>query len=205
MIKRALVVVAVSGALAGGFASAARASITSDDFVAILGPSADYIVTSSDLALSAGSSRAVRAAAQADAAEGRAIAADLAAWRTAQAEAEAAAARAPTIDGLGPVANAVAVPLEAIARTASAPGYLFTRLPSAGRLDEASHADLTRLSTLAGAPFDALYAETDLAALRRIERACRDFVLNGDDETLRRLAVHALPTLQHRIAVLARS
>ena len=203
MIERIFVAGAILGALVCAVASPARASITSDDFVAILGPSADYLAASSDLALAEGS-RALRVAAEADAGEGRALAADLAGWRAAQAQAEAAAANAPTIDGLGPVANAVAVPLEAIARTASAPGYFFTRLPSAGRLDAAGRADLARLSALAGAPFDAFYAQTDLAALRRIEHVCRDFVLNGDDETLRALAVRALPRLQHRIAMLQR-
>ena len=208
MSERGFIVVAVFvgavvvGATLAGIAPA-RASITSDDFVAILGPSADYLAASSDLALSAGG-RAIRAAAQADASEGRALAADLAAWRTARAEAEAAAARAPTLDHLGPAANAIAVPLEAIARTASSPGYFFTRLPSQTRLDDASRADLARLSALAGAPFDDLYVATDLAALRRVEHACKDFVLNGDDETLRALAVHALPRLQRRIAMLAR-
>ena len=204
MLERSFVVAAIWGALVCGLALPARASITTDDFVAIVGPSADYIADSSDLALSAGGSRAIRAAAQADAAEGRAIDTGLAAWREAQAKAEVAAADAPTIDHLGPIANAIAVPIESIARTASAPGYVFTRLPSAGRLDAASRADLARLSALAGPPFDALYVETDLAALRRVDRACRDFVLNGDDETLRRLAVRALPQLQRRIAVLAR-
>lgn len=204
MIERAVLMIGAVACALGLAAAPARASITSDDFVAILGPSADFVAASSDLALSAGASRTIRAAAQADATEGRALAADLAAWRTAQAQAEAAAARAPTLDHLAPIADAIAVPLEAIARTASAPGYVFTRLPSADRLAAASRTDLARLSTLAGAPFDALYVTTDLAALRRIEHACRDFVLNGDDETLRALAVRALPRLQHRIAVLER-
>ena len=181
-----------------------RASVTTDDFVAILGPSADYLAASSDLAQSAAGSRGIRATARAQAASARALIADLAAWRRAEARAEVAAAQAPTLDGLGRTFNALSVPLEAVARTASSPGYLFTRLPSAGRLDDAGRADYARLSALAGAPFDALYVETDLTALRRLERACKDFVLNGDDETLRALAVHALPRLQREIIALGR-
>jgi Domain of unknown function (DUF4142) len=189
-------------ALLLGAAPSRAASVTTDDFVAILGPSADYIVASSDLAASAGGSRTLRAAAKTQAAAARALLADLAAWHVAQARAEDAAAHAPTIDGLGPAFAALSVPLEAVARTASSPGYFFTRLPSAGRLEDAGHADYARLSTLAGAPFDALYVETDLAALLRLENACKDFVLNGDDETLRAIAVHALPKLRHEIAML---
>ncbi len=185
-------------------AAPARASVTTDDFVAILGPSADYVAASSELALSAAPSGAVRAAARAQLATARTLATELAAWRQAQARAEVAAAHAPTIDGLGPVFDALSVPLEAVARTASAPGYPFTRLPSASRLDDAGRTDLAHLAATAGAPFDALYIETDLAALRRLERACKDFVLNGDDETLRALAVHALPRLQREIAALSR-
>ena len=153
--------------------------------------------------MSAGGRR-IRGEARAQATNARALLADLAAWRQTRAQAEIAAAQAPTIDGLGPAFNALSVPLEAVARTASAPGFPFTRLPSASRLDDAGRADLARLSTLAGAPFDALYIETDLAALRRLERACKDFVLNGDDEILRGLAVHALPRLQREIARLER-
>ncbi len=181
-----------------------RASITTDDFVAILGPSADYVAVSSELAVSAAGSPGVRAAARTQVATAQAVIAELAAWRQAQARAEVAAAHAPTLDGLGPAFDALSVPLEAVARTASAPGYFFTRLPSASRLDDAGRADYARLSALTGAPFEALYVETDLAALRRLERACKDFVLNGDDETLRGLAVHALPKLQREIAALSR-
>ena len=180
------------------------ASVTTDDFVAILGPSADYLAASSELAATAAASRRLRAASKAQAASARALLADLAAWRVALARAEEAAARAPTIDGLGPAFNALSVPLEAVARTASSPSYFFTRLPSAGRLDDAGRADYARLSTLAGAPFDTYYLDTDLVALRRLERACKDFVLNGADETLRALAVHALPRVQREIAVLSR-
>ena len=199
---RTIVATAALALLLG--ATPSRASITTDDFVAILGPSADYLAASSDLAVSAAGSRGIRAAARAQAAGARTLIAELAAWRQAQASAEVAASHAPTLDGLGPAFDALSVPLEAVARTASSPGYVFTRLPSATRLDEAGRADLARLSTLAGAPFDARYVETDLAALRRLERACKDFVLNGDDETLRALAVHALPRLQREIAALSR-
>ena len=197
----------IAGVALGVTLSAApvhAASVTTDDFVAILGPSADYLATSSDLAASAAGNRGLRAAAKAQAASARALLADLAAWHMAQARAEEAAAHAPTIDGLGPVFNTLSVPLEAVARTASSPGYFFTRLPSAGRLGDAGRTDYARLSSLAGAPFDAFYRDTDLAGLRRLERACKDFVLNGDDETLRALAVHALPRLQREIAVLSR-
>jgi len=190
--------------IAAGGRPAAAASITSDDFVAIARPTADFLVAASDLALSASESRAIRAAARSEAAEARAIAAEIAGWRQDESVAEAKAAQAPTIDRLGPIASAISVPLEAVARTASAPSYFFTRLPSADRLDAAGQADLARLAALAGPSFDSLYVEMDLAALRRLERVCRDFVLNGDDPTLRALAVHALPKLQREIAVLER-
>ena len=184
-------------------APAHAASITSEDFAAVLGPSAAYVAASSDLARDLGG-RGVRAAAPRRAEAARALVDGLVAWRQDQARAEVAASQAPTLDHLGPIANTLSVPLEAVARTASAPGYFFTRLPSATRIDDASQADLVRLQALSGADFDAFYVDTDLAALRRLERVCRDFVLNGDDVTLRALAVHALPKLRREIAALER-
>ena len=200
---RTLAIVSVAACLISGAAYAA--SITSDDFVAVVGPSADYLAASSELALATTDSRAIRAFARAQHDEARVLARGVTGWREAEAQAETLASEAPTIDHLGPAANAISVPLEAIARTASSPAYFFTRLPSAGRLEDASRADLARLTALRGTSFDALYVETDLAALRRLEWVCRDFVLNGEDETLRALAVHALPKLRQRIARLERS
>ena len=200
-MRRAIVAVALTAV--GG--PAAAASITSDDFAAIVRPTADFAAAAGDLAVSASESPSLRAVARREAANAREITAEIAGWRRDEAVADAKAAQAPTIDRLGPIANAISVPLEAIARTASAPGYAFTRLPSADRIDAAAQADLARLAALTGPPFDALYVDLDLVALRRLERVCRDFVLNGDDPTLRALAVHALPKLQRDIAALERS
>ena len=182
---------------------ARAASITCEDFAAVVGPSAAYVAASSDLAADT-ASKSVRAVARRRATEARAIVDALEAWRQEQARADVAAARAPTLDNLGPIANTLSVPLEAVARTASSPGYFFTRLPSATRIEDASQADLARLAALSGRDFDEVYLETDLAALRRLERVCRDFVLNGDDVTLRALAVRSLPQLRREIAALER-
>ena len=63
---------------------------------------------------------------------------------------------------------------------------------------------LQRLTTLGGRDFDALYVSSQTDALTRLVGYYVDFIQNGDDETLRALAVHDLPRVRRLLAEVRR-
>ena len=64
--------------------------------------------------------------------------------------------------------------------------------------------DLNRLRDMNGIAFDALYRSTQLDALRQLSTIYRDYIQNGDDDSLRAIAQRELPKINHRIAELGR-
>ena len=195
-----VIAIFLSGLVAADAARAA--SITSEDFVAIVGPTTEFLAASDKLALANSESGRVRAFARREATVEERTHGALADWRAAQDRAAAAAADAPSLDRLGPVFGALAIPLDAIAETSHIPGTPFAQLPSATRLTEAGNAALTRLAAISGAGFDAAYRAAQLDAFLRLRATYKDFVLNGDDETLRSIAVATLPKVERLIASL---
>lgn len=200
MKMSAISVIFTFGLLGAPMASACAASITSEDFVATVQPTADFLGASSRLALARSESGRIRSFARGEANAENRTRASLIAWRRDQERAALAAAATPTIDRLGPIVGAVSVPLGAI----GTPGSPLTPLPSADRLEAAAQAELGRLSTLLGPDFDSSYRSAQGDALFRLEKAYEDFILNGDDETLRALAVRELPKVQRWIAEVRR-
>ena len=71
------------------------------------------------------------------------------------------------------------------------------------RIAAAAHDEVARLAALQGADFDSLYAQTQTVGLRRLVALYKDFILNGDDETLRALAVRELPRAERQLAAIA--
>ena len=185
-------------ALAAPWAQARAATITSDAFVATIGPTIEFLDAAGRLALD--HSPNVRAFARAEVASQDRAAARLAGWRRADAAALARDASGASLDRLGPVAGLLKLPYAAVADATAPLNPPLTGLPSADRLRAAFQQDLARLATLDGAAFVDLYAPTQVAALERLEAAYKDFILNGDDPMLRRLAVGALPQVEHLLA-----
>lgn len=196
---------AVGLVLGASPAPVVAASITAEDFVATARPTIDFLEISSRIALANSDSGRTRVFARGEIKDQTDARDSFVAWRQAERRAIASAAATPSIDGLGPIAGLATVPLSALASLSGSPGFPLAPLPSAARFRAAVQQDLARLSALRGSDFDALYLSTQAAALLRLSNAYKDFILNGDDETLRAIAVHALPKVQRRIADLRRS
>ena len=116
---------------------------------------------------------------------------DLTAWAQAERRGAKAAALTPTIDGLGPILY----PFDAVVIPLNVDG------PPATRAD---HALLAQLQSLHGRDFAALYLSAQTGALARLERTYVDYIKNGDDPQLRRLAVVNLPKVRRLLAELRR-
>lgn len=188
----------------GAGTSAFAASITTEQFIATIEPTIAYLDASSRLALQASKNGRVSAFARAEARDATAMSDGVAAWRETDVREAAEAASAPSLDRLGPVAGVLSVPLDAAAALNRGLASPVAPLASKSDLDAAQRQDLTHLAALDGADFEAFYASTEQAALLRLTRALKDYVLNGDDATLRRLAVRNLPRVESRLAAAKR-
>ena len=60
--------------------------------------------------------------------------------------------------------------------------------------------DLDSMEGLDGPAFDAEYKEKQLDALQQVQADYRDYVVKGDDPTLKRLAARELPKIERRLA-----
>ena len=69
----------------------------------------------------------------------------------------------------------------------------------------AGASDLAVLGGLTGQAFDETYDAMQRENLSRLLSVFRDYVQNGDDPTLRAIAVHALPKIKARLAAMQRS
>ena len=117
--------------------------------------------------------------------------AELAAWSQAERRAARAASLTPSIDGLG----AILYPFDAVVLPLNVDG------PAATQADRAL---LARLRGVHGRDFADVYATAQTVALARLERAYVDYIKNGDDPVLRRLAVLELPKVRALLAEVRR-
>ena len=173
-------------------ASAARAetSAITDAFAASAARALAVLQRSDDLAFANGSAKSQAFAAR-DLAVQAVAGGALVAWAHAEQRAAKAAAATPTIDGLGPVFypfDAAVLPLSIDGRAATA----------------ADRALFERLAALHGSAFDAFYAASQADALDRLQATYIDYIKNGDDTALRRLAVRNLPRVRQLLAELRR-
>ncbi len=76
--------------------------------------------------------------------------------------------------------------------------------PSIARTLAAEREDLSRLASMNGRAFNALYLSTQSDALRQLATLYRDDLRNGDDPALRAIATRELPKKNSRIAELRR-
>ncbi len=89
-------------------------------------------------------------------------------------------------------------PLAPLTVTPASPAPIGSQLLPAGR------DDLSRLRTISGRQFDALYKATQVDALRQLAVLYRDYAANGDDPALRAMAAHELPRVDARLARVSR-
>ena len=190
----------VSLVFAAAIGPACAATITTDAFVASVGPTIAFLDSAGRLALAQADDGRVRAFARAMVASQDHAGERLAGWRRAEATATARDESGVTLDHLGPVAGLVKLPYDVVADVTSFASPPLTGLPSSDRLREISRQDLARLSMRRGARFVDLYAPSQVAALEGLAAAYKDFILNGDDPILRRLAVDALPKTRQLLA-----
>lgn len=169
----------------------AAASVTTLSFVADARSANEVIVRANALAEANGASRHILAFARREA-DRESVIATFTDWAVAEQVEADKAAHAPTIDGLGPLfgeadrlTNVVIPPLS------------LNLPPSRGP-------NVGALASLRGGDFDALYARAQVAMLTRLVAAYKDFIKNGDDETLRRLAVRDLPRAEGLLAAARR-
>lgn len=189
------VAAALSAVLWIGVGPASAASLTTVTFVAAATPAIAFSDGSSRLApLQAGSDRVRRFAARADAVQTRAAEAFVA-WGIAERARSVAAVETRSIDMLGPVFG-----LGTLLGLGTSYDVSVAVLPPRLNADLAERGALGRLGALTGAEFDALYAATEIDALRRLVAVYTDFIKNGDDETLRALAVRELPRVEGLLA-----
>jgi predicted outer membrane protein len=185
-------------------ARAAAGSVTTEAFVASVRPAIDALAAADALALSTSSGRRLRAFARADAAEQEHAEAALDRWAEDQHRLAAKDAAAPTLDGLNQLTGLFAVPYGLVADATAIAGPPLTPLPAADLARAAARRELDRLATLGEPSFDAAYAADQAATLERLADTYDGFIRNGDDTTLRRLAVLALPRIRRLIDDLRR-
>lgn len=186
--------VAFGGLAIVSTASAATADSTiTQAFVAAVRTSDAILATADDLALTRSDAPRIRAFARRTAASAASANDALDDWARAERIAADAAARAPTVDGLGPVFSALDRPFD----------HVITSIDEA-RVRRPAQADLAQLEALQGRDFDDLYGPTQIAALVRLEAAYIDYIKNGDDTVLRALSVRNLPRTQHLLAAARR-
>ena len=188
------------GLLVAPLASARAATITTDAFVATIGPTIEFLDASGRLALTSSDSPRVRDFARTEVASQDMAGERLAGWRRSEVVASARDQSGSSLDQLGPVAGLLKLPYDALANATSVASPPLTGLPSADRLRAAATRDLARLATVPGPEFGDIYASSQVAALERLELAYKGFILNGDDPVLRRLAVDGLPKVERLLA-----
>ena len=157
-------------------------SVTTLSFMAETRPTNDFLAVSSRLAEARAERPAIRAFARREGAGRAEMTAAFAAWdMDLQRHTAAADARLDVLSRLvAPADNRVVI-------------------------DAAQPApDLTRLAAQQGREFDAVYVSDQTRALERLVAAYKDFILNGDDEGLRALAVRDLPQAQRLLAEVRR-
>ena len=170
--------------------AAADTSAMTDAFVAATGPAYAALLQADTLAETS-DSRLARFARRDTAEESRA-ADELRAWAEATRLADIAAAHTPSIDGLGPILY----PFSSIVLPFPLHGHVDT---DPYRTTLARHAPTRR------AALDAVYSPPTAATQRRLVEAYTDYIENGDDEGLRRLAVRNLPPTKRLLAEIDRS
>ena len=181
---------ALAAAILGAGTASADTSAMTDAFVALTAPAYAALIEADALAEGSGS-RLARFARR-DAAEAEKAAGELRAWAEATRQADIAAAHTPSIDGLGPILY----PFSSMVLPFSVHGHVDT---------DPYRATLARLAATRGTDFDAAYAPAAATALRRLVEAYTDYIENGDDEGLRRLAVRNLPITKRLLAEIERS
>ncbi len=185
-------------------ADAEAASFTTDAFLASARPAIDALAAADALALATPGASRVRGFARADADEQARAEAAFQRWSEDQVRLAAKNAAAPTLDGLNRVEGLFAAPYGIVADATSLASPPLTALPSADLARAAARRELARLATFAGADFDAIYVADQADALERLAAAYDNFIRNGDDTRLRRIAVFSLPRIRKLIADLRR-
>ena len=202
---------------------AMAASAATDAFVANVRPNVEFLDSSSRLALDKSSNGAVRAFAHDEAMEQTIAGNSLVAWtqtNTVRGE-DVALGRSLDGNGVPSMGDVVALPLGVVGDVTSGVGDLVTGRSVAidrpltvtpnvdrdaptlgGQMLPADAQDLTRLKSMSGRRFDALYRSTQLDSLRQLSVLYRDYAASGDDPSLRALATRELPRINDRIVEL---
>lgn len=187
------------------FAAPVRAaSTTTEVFVAAVVPKIAFLRASAELAETHAGHARWRGFARTEIRDQALAEGDLDRWRGVERSRDARDAAASTLDGLGPVANVVTTPFAVIADAASRVSPPLTPLPSADRAEAANQVELRRLAALHGAAFDAAYSADQADTLGPLARLYKDFIVNGDDPTLRKMAVRNLPRVARLLAMVRR-
>lgn len=230
MYRSALLATVVASASLFALAGpAAAASPATDAFVANVRPNVDFLDDSSRLALDKSTSPAVRAFAHGEAMEQTIAGNSLVAWtQTNTVRGEDVALGEPLPGAipapLAPIGTLVDVPFGVVGSVTNGVDDLVTGrsvaidrpltvTPGARNVDRdaptlggsllpANAKDLSRLRSMSGREFDALYRSTQLDSLRQLSVLYRDYDANGDDPALRALAHRELPRVNARIVAL---
>ena len=176
--------------------AALGASITAEEFVANVQPTVRFVADAGRLAVVKSSSGGVRAFARSEIGIQTAAANALVAWRASEIRSETKAAASPTIDRLAPLTKAIGLSFDVVTAGNEGLGSPFASIVSANEVRTAYGSELSRLAAADNAQFDELYVSSQRDALLRLSNAYRDFILNGDDVTLRRIAVDNLPKVR---------
>ena len=216
--------------VAGAGAPVLADQAMNDAFVSNVRPNVDFLDRSSRMALDKTSNARIKAFAHDEAKAETITANSLVAWTQTNTRAGEAVALgavpAPSIAGpLGPLGDLAIAPLSVAGNVTSdvtggvgevltgrsvaidpvAP-LIVTRTPdpTVARTLPAEAQDLSRLLSLNGREFDALYTSTQSDALHQLATLYRDYLRNGDDPALRAIATRELPRVTARIAGLRR-
>ena len=217
--------------IAGAGAPALVDQAMNEAFVANVRPNVDFLDRSSRIALDKSSNARIKAFAHSEAKDETITANSLVAWtQTNTGSGEAVALGAVPVQAiagpLGPISDLATAPLavagnvtldvtggvdevltgRSVAIDNPAAPLVVTRTPdpTVARTLPAQGKDLTRLSSLNGREFNALYVSTQSDALHQLATLYRDYLRNGNDPALRAIATRELPKINDRIADLRR-
>ncbi len=187
------------------------ASVISEAFLANVRPNVDFLQRSSRLAAGRSASKGIRAFARGEDTEQATAVGAINTW--VQANTLRGTLGLMTIDGRAvpsPV-DVAEVPVAATTdlvtgRSAAldVPVAIDTSPETRRELLPAGQSDLDRLAARRGRSFDRLYRGTQLDALRQLSTLYATYIQNGDDPTLRAMAVEELPKVNRRIALIRR-
>ena len=217
--------------LAGAGAPALADQAMNDAFVSNVRPNVDFLDRSSRMAIDKSSNARIKAYAHSEAKDETITANSLVAWtqtntRAGEAVALGVAPARPVVGPLGPIGDLAVAPL-AVAGTVTtdvtggvgdvltgrsvaidnplAPlTVVRTPDPSVAQTLPAEREDLSRLSSMNGREFDALYRSTQSDALQQLATLYRDYLRHGDDPALLAISNRELPKIKARIAELRR-